>query len=58
MTDSGWMVMAGSFGILFAVRYPLVHSVHSRLNALLNQQRSGQPVDEAEKRALTRLLIG
>ncbi len=45
-------------GIFFAVRYPLVHSIHNRLNTLLNQQRSGQPVDETEKSALTKLLIG
>lgn len=46
-----------AFGILFASRYPLVHSVHDRLKVLLSRQRSGQPVDEAEKLALTRLLI-
>ena len=45
-------------GIFSAVHYPLVHSVHSRLNALLSQQRSGQWVDETEKRALIQLLIG
>jgi oligogalacturonide transporter len=43
---------------LFALRYPLTPALHARLNRLLGKQRTGEPVDEQEKRELTRLLIG
>lgn len=47
-----------AFALVFALRFPLTPGLHIRLNALLADQRAGHPVDEAEKRDLTRYLLG
>jgi oligogalacturonide transporter len=47
-----------AFALVFAVRFPLSPQLHRRLNALLEKQRLNEPVDEAEKRELTRVLLG
>ncbi len=47
-----------AFALVFALRFPLTPGLHHRLNALLSDQRAGRPVDEAEKRELTRALLG
>lgn len=46
------------FALFFALRFPLTPGLHRRLNALLTKRRAGEPVDEAEKRELTRVLVG
>ena len=47
-----------AFALFFALRFPLTPARHNRLNALLAKQRADEPVDEAEKRDLTKVLIG
>jgi oligogalacturonide transporter len=47
-----------AFALIFAVKFPLTPALHGRLNALLARQRLNEPVDEAEKKELTQLLIG
>jgi oligogalacturonide transporter len=47
-----------AFALLFAVRFPLTPALHRRLNALLAKQRAGEAVNEAEKQALTKILLG
>jgi oligogalacturonide transporter len=47
-----------AFALLFAVRFPLTPELHRRLNALLAKQRADEPVDDDEKRELTRVLLG
>jgi oligogalacturonide transporter len=44
--------------LVFALRFPLTPELHRRLNRLLAHQRAGEPVDEAEKQALTQSLLG
>lgn len=44
--------------LLFALRFPLTPKLHRRLSALLEKRRAGQPVDEAEQRQLSALLLG
>ncbi len=44
--------------LFFALRFPLTPELHRRLTALLTLQRAGQPVEEGEKRELTRILLG
>lgn len=46
------------FALLSAIRFPLTPSLHKRLNILLAQQRGSEPVDETEKRELTKVLLG
>jgi oligogalacturonide transporter len=46
------------FALFFALRFPLTPALHRRLNALLAKQRANEPVDEAEKRSLTKVLLG
>ena len=46
------------FALIFAVRFPLTPQLHQRLNLLLARQRAGEPVDEAEKKELTKVLLG
>lgn len=46
------------FALIFAVRFPLTPQLHHRLNLLLARQRAGEPVDEAEKKELTKVLLG
>jgi oligogalacturonide transporter len=43
--------------LLFALRFPLTPERHRRLNALLARQRAGEPLDEAEKHELSRVLL-
>ncbi len=47
-----------TFGIYFASRFPLSVERHRRLEAILEQARNGESVNENEKRQLTKLLIG
>lgn len=47
-----------AFALLFALRFPLTPELHRRLNALLAKQRANAPVDESEKRELTKVLLG
>lgn len=46
------------FALFFAHRFPLTPELHHRLNDILARQRENQPVDEAEKRELTAVLLG
>lgn len=46
------------FALAFALKFPLTPALHRRLNALLARQRRAEPVDETEKRELTRILLG
>jgi oligogalacturonide transporter len=46
------------FALFFAARFPLTPELHRRLNVVLAKQRMDEPVDEAEKRELTKILIG
>ena len=47
-----------AFALFFAQRFPLTPELHQRLNALLTRQRVNEPVDESEKQALTKVLLG
>jgi Na+/melibiose symporter-like transporter len=47
-----------ALALIFALRFPLTPVLHQRLNALLARQRAGLPVDEAEKQALVKTLLG
>jgi oligogalacturonide transporter len=47
-----------AFALIFAVKFPLTPELHRRLNALLAKQRANEPVDEAEKQELTKVLLG
>ena len=47
-----------ALALLFALRFPLTPELHRRLNALLARQRANEPVDESEKRELTKVLLG
>jgi oligogalacturonide transporter len=47
-----------AFALFFALKFPLTPALHHRLNALLAKQRAHEPVDEAEKQELTRVLLG
>ncbi|MEA4908480.1 MAG: MFS transporter [Anaerolineaceae bacterium] len=47
-----------SFGIFFAARFPLTVPLYRRLEKVLAAARSGDAVDENEKQALSRQLIG
>ena len=46
------------FALYFALRFPLTPELHRRLNTLLLKLRLNEPVDETEKRELTRVLLG
>ncbi len=46
------------FALFFALRFPLTPELHRRLNNILAKQRANEPVDETEKRDLTKLLVG
>ncbi|MCX8068267.1 MAG: hypothetical protein N3B68_10750 [Anaerolineae bacterium] len=54
----GLPVVLLSLALFFALRFPLTPQLHHRLRAVLEKQRAGQPVDEAEKRQLSALLLG
>ncbi len=47
-----------AFALAFALKFPLTPQLHSRLNALLARQRANEPLDEDEKQALTKALLG
>jgi len=47
-----------TFALIFAARFPLTPELHRRLNVVLARQRMDEPVDETEKRELTKILIG
>jgi oligogalacturonide transporter len=47
-----------AFALYFALRFPLTPKLHQRLNNLLLRQRLNEPVDENEKRELTKVLLG
>jgi Na+/melibiose symporter-like transporter len=47
-----------SFGIFFAVRFPLTVAIYRRLEEVLAAMRSGAKVSEEEKRTLVKQLIG
>jgi oligogalacturonide transporter len=47
-----------TFALIFAARFPLTPELHRRLNVVLAKQRMDEPVDETEKRELTKILIG
>ena len=47
-----------AFGVLFASRFPLTIELYRRMETVLNAQRAGQPVDETERQALIKKLIG
>ncbi|MBI5353950.1 MAG: MFS transporter [Chloroflexi bacterium] len=51
-------VLLISFGIFFASRFPLTVQIYERLEKVLSASRANQPVDEAEKSELTKVLIG
>jgi oligogalacturonide transporter len=46
------------FALISARKFPLTPALHHRLNNLLAKQRANEPVDEAEKQALTKALLG
>ena len=46
------------FALVFAIKFPLTPKLHRQLNALLAKQRANEPVDESEKRQLTKVLLG
>ena len=45
------------FALLSASKFPLTPALHHRLNILLAKQRAGEPVDDAERQALTEALL-
>jgi oligogalacturonide transporter len=47
-----------ALALFFALRFPLTPELHRRLNAVLARQRSGEPVDDAEKKGLINVLLG
>jgi oligogalacturonide transporter len=47
-----------AFALYFALRFPLTPALHQRLNNLLLRQRLNEPVDQGEKRELTKVLLG
>lgn len=47
-----------ALALVFAARFPLTPELHRRLNAILAKQRANEPVDETEKRELTKTLVG
>jgi oligogalacturonide transporter len=47
-----------AFALFFALKFPLTPALHHRLNALLAKQRADEPVDEAEKQELSKVLLG
>ena len=47
-----------SIGIYFASRFPLTVEVYGRLEKILADRRAGKEMDETEKQALTKRLIG
>ncbi len=47
-----------AFGIFFAARFPLTRTLYQRLTTILTATRADQPVDETERQALIKTLIG
>ncbi|MCS7010285.1 MAG: MFS transporter [Anaerolineales bacterium] len=54
----GLPVVFLSLALFFALRFPLTPQLHRRLRMVLEQQRTGQPIDEVEKQQLSSLLFG
>lgn len=55
---AGLPVVLLFLSVLFALRYPLTHEVHEKLNSVLQKQRVGADVEPNEVAQLSELLIG
>ena len=47
-----------ALGVFFATRFPLTRDLYHRLTTVLTAARANQPVDESERQALIKTLIG